>query len=385
MSLSGNAEQVGENQSARSERDVHEHEMGKVRFSFITGGNKVAQVLDYGANAERATYDQIWIADHLSDIPPDVAALDPWTVLAAIGSKTTRIRLGSGVTDAVRIHPAKLASVVATLDNLTNGRAVLGIGAGELMNVAPYGLPWEPVPSRVARVKEFLQVMKLLWASSYQKPVSFRGEFYTLDRAHVDFPPIQKPHPLIYIGCFASARMLRLAGEVADGWLPGSYNNPDSYRDRISIVRDACERAGRDFHKMDMIATVCTMVGTDQKIMTAAKEGLKKKMVFERYIARLLGVEEEMQGVPAELQYQLITPSEDSGARLKKVLENFPVSDDVIQKGVDEMMAVGTADHCIESLSRFVKAGATHINISTRVPGWENYENVAKKVMPYVS
>jgi len=376
--------QTSEDQPARTEGASSESGKARVRFSFITGGNKVQQVLDYGTSSERAGYDQIWVADHLSDIPPDLATLDPWTMLSAIGSKTNRIRLGSGVTDAVRIHPAKLASILATLDNLTNGRAVLGIGAGEVMNIVPYGLPWEPVPSRVARVKEFLHVVKLLWGSSYQKPVNFEGRFYTLNRAHVDFPPVQKPHPPIYIGCYASAKMLRLAGEVADGWLPGSYNTPDSYRDRISIVRDACERAGRDFQKMDMIATVCTMVGTDEKIMTAAKEGLKKRMVFERYIAKLLGVEGALQSVPTELQYQLITPSEESGALLKKVLESFPVPDDVIQKGVDEMMAVGTADHCVESLSRFVKAGATHINLSSRVPGWENYEVIAKKVIPYV-
>ena len=157
----------------------------KIRFSYFTPGPNPREAADKGVGAEKLGIDCVWVSDHLTDMPPAKAVYDAWTILGNIGARTTTIRLGSGVTDIQRIHPAKVAGMIATLDHLTNGRVNLGIGAGEVMNTRLFGMRWEPPDVRVSRLKESLEVMKLLWGSSIDNPVSYSGEHYRLEDAHL--------------------------------------------------------------------------------------------------------------------------------------------------------------------------------------------------------
>ncbi len=104
----------------------------KIRFSYATPGPNPREAADKGVVAEKLGIDCVWVSDHLTDMPPVSPVYDAWTMLGDIGARTTTIRLGSGVTDIQRIHPAKVAGMIATLDHLTNGRVNLGIGAGEV-------------------------------------------------------------------------------------------------------------------------------------------------------------------------------------------------------------------------------------------------------------
>src|SRR5580692_11488670 len=158
-------------------RSHNNRSRGRLKFSLGIGGT-LSSTLDQAFRAEELGYDFIWVPDHLTDIPPASAVYDAWTMLAYIGAKTSRAMLASGVTDTQRMHPAKTASTVATLDNLTGGRAVLGIGAGEVMNTRPYGMEWESADMRILRVKEYIQVVRKLWSSSFEHQVGFEGELY---------------------------------------------------------------------------------------------------------------------------------------------------------------------------------------------------------------
>src|SRR5579862_8273487 len=173
-------------------------------FSREVVGDNVDDIVSDGIEAERLGFDMVWVPDHLVDIRPLQAITDTWTTLAYIGAKTQKIKLGSGVTDIQRMHPAKIANTVANLDNLTKGRVVLGIGAGEIMNTKPYGIPFEEKSVRVRRLRENIQVIKLLWAARYEQPANFTGEFYSLNNAHLSMSPLQRPSPPIYIGAFSS-------------------------------------------------------------------------------------------------------------------------------------------------------------------------------------
>src|SRR5579872_645706 len=231
----------------------------RLNFSRELVGDNVSGIVEEAIEAEKSGYDFIWVPDHLVDIRPLLAIFDAWTTLGYIGAKTQKVKLASGVTDLQRIHPAKIANIVATLDNLTEGRAVLGIGAGEIMNTRPYGIEWQPKDVRLRRFRETLQVIRLLWSSIYEKPVDFSGEFYSLDKAHLSLAPLQK-YPPIYIGSWSSKETLRIAGELADGWYPGSQFTPEDYANKVQIVKDAARKTNRSVESLDIMASIPTFV-----------------------------------------------------------------------------------------------------------------------------
>jgi phthiodiolone/phenolphthiodiolone dimycocerosates ketoreductase len=356
-----------------------------MRFSREIGGDNIQDLIEDGLQAERWGFDQVWVPDHLVDIQPVFAIYDTWTVLAYLGAKSQSLRLGSGVTDVQRIHPAKTANIVSTLDRLTGGRAVLGIGAGEIMNTKPYGIQWEEKSIRLKRLKEYIEVVKLLWSSAYEKPVSFKGEFYSLDQAHLSLSAVQKPHPPIYIGSFSSKSTLRIAGEIADGWFPGSLNTIDSFTEKANLMRSAAMNAGRSPTELDLIASVPTFVSRNEQETGAfrkeAKESIKREMISNRYIFKALGIKDD-NSVPRELEYQHATPGPNFDKTMKLAAESFEVDDEQLEKAVDAAMAVGPKERCLNSLQKFVDAGATHIFFSNIGATRESYARIAKDILP---
>lgn len=356
----------------------------RILFSRELMSTDVHENLRDAVLAERQGFDCLWIPDHLTDIPPPTVVLDAWTALSYVGSHTKRIRVASGVTDTQRIHPAKTANIVATLDNITDGRAVLGIGAGELMNTKPYGIPWESSEMRVERVEEAIRVIRLLWSSSYDRPVSFEGEHFRLDRAHLDLSPVQKPSPPIYVGAYSSSKMLAIAGEFADGWYPAFYYTVAAYRERLGVIREAAARTGRRFDTIDRVAYVPVVIGErSPSLVRDLKRYLKRQMITNRYLFKVLGVEEALASVPKELHYQLVAPTPDYARMIDRVVERLEVPDEALERGLDEMMAIGPPDQCLGSLERFVKAGATHICVSAPLGGRADYGAIASKIIPH--
>ncbi len=355
----------------------------RILFSRELVSTDVHENVKNGVAAEKQGYDCVWVPDHLVDIQPPTAILDAWTELAYIGSHTKRVRLASGVTDTQRIHPAKTANIVATLDNITKGRAVLGIGAGEVMNTEPYGIPFESAEVRVKRVEEAIRVIKLLWTSTYEKPVSFGGEVYKLDGAHLDLLPIQKPSPPVYVGAYYSSKLLKMAGELADGWYPAFYYTVKGYRERVDMIREGARKAGRNISTIDRMALVPVVIGDKAALARRLKERLKIQMVTNRYLFKILGVEHALESVPKELHYQLVTPSTGGNRMLDKTISKLQVPDEALERGVEEMMAVGTPDQCIESLERFVKAGATHFMVNCPLPDKDDHKLISSRVMPH--
>ncbi len=353
--------------------------------------DNVDKIVADGSEAESLGFDMVWVPDHLVDIQPPQSITDAWTVLAFIGAKTQKIRLGSGVTDIQRMHPAKIANIMATLDNLTRGRAVLGIGAGEMMNTKPYGIPWEEKKIRIQRLGETIKLAKLLWSSSYSKPVNFSGEFYSLRDAHLSLSPVQKPGPPVYIGAFSSKGMLRLAGEVAEGWYPGSQNTPESFREKVDLVRDAAKKAGRSPEEIDMIASIPTIVCTDEKrraqLLVEIKQSLKTTLILSQYLIPVIGIDEKDLGgtLPKELDYQFATPGPAYDQALSEAVERLAISDDNLEKAIDRIVAFGSVDDCVSKIEKFVRAGATQIFFTNFVASRENYRQIAKEIIPRLS
>lgn len=355
----------------------------KLTFSRELTGNNIDEIVADGIEAERLGFDIAWVPDHLVDISPVQAMTDAWTTLAFIGARTQKIKLGSGVTDIQRMHPAKIANTVATLDNLTKGRAILGIGAGEIMNTRPFGIPWEEKKIRIRRLAETIRVVKLLWSSTYEKPANFGGEFYNLKEAHLSLPPVQRPGPPVYIGAFSSKGMLRLTGELAEGWYPGSQNTPEDFRKKVQLIKESASKSGRAPDQIQMIASVPTIIcDKDQNrkmLLAEIKLSLKTTIILSQYMLEMFGIKTSL---PKELDYQLATPGPVYDRALASAVEQLEVSDEALEKVIGEIIAFGTVDECLSTLEKFIRSGATQLFFANFVASRENYRRIAKEIIP---
>lgn len=215
------------------------------------------------ANVVMATasgVDSYWAADHLNSlfprsiatpgylgvarlIPKVDAQLEPWTMLGHLASRNSfgRLRLGVGVTDTNRRHPAVTAQAAATLHLISRGRAILGIGVGEREGNEPYGVDWT---KPVARFEEAVATIRALW-NSRGEPISRESPYFPLRDAVFDLPPYRGRWPEIWIAA-KGPRMLRATGRYADAWFPGLVAGPEAYASGLEAVRAAASDAGRD-------------------------------------------------------------------------------------------------------------------------------------------
>ncbi len=215
------------------------------------------RAVDQARRAEADGYDAVWWPCHLMGWHPDslwtedltpLAAVqasphvyfDPLLMMGAAGAQTERIRVGSVVTDLVRRNPAMVANQMLTLDHLTAGRAILGLGSGEAMNVVPYGLAFD---HPVARLDEGIEVIRRLWAA--EGPIDFDGRYHHLRDAVLGLRPYGERPPEIWVAAHGP-RMLSLTGRVGDGWLPTKIST-EAYGSSLARIRVAAADAGRSF------------------------------------------------------------------------------------------------------------------------------------------
>src|SRR5712692_6827534 len=189
-------------------------------------------------------------------------AADAWIYLAGMARETARIRLGTLVSPVTFRHPVVLAKMAATLDQLSNGRAELGIGAGWLEpEHHAYGFDFPAPGQRVDLVEEQLQVITGLWS---QDPFSHDGRAYHLQEAHFTPRPVQQPRPTIIVGGRStSERLPKLAAKYADEYVIGSPSLEDCRQARQKLDR-ACEKNGRDPAAVRLSAFVAICVGRTQ-------------------------------------------------------------------------------------------------------------------------
>lgn len=316
---------------------------------------KVHDFIDEGIAAEDAGFYSMWVADHFTDIPPPYEKYEPWTILAATGAKTQSIQLGSSATDSIRRHPASLAHTLATLDDLSGGRAILGIGAGEAMNVLPYGMPWEDPITRLERLAESIEVMRLLWSSTYGKPVDFSGKFYNLKNARLDLRPFKDRHIPIFIASLGSRKGLELVGKIADGWLPW-FNTPKTLADRVGIIDDAAKRAGRSPDHMEKAVIVYLIMTEDFAKQKSIIASVKPEIVLHTSAQRLKSIGYDINADKStNYSFQRCIASERDGKRAQELGERLP--DNIAR----QFVVVGSPKQCIAQLEDLVRAGATHL------------------------
>ncbi len=202
-----------------------------------------AEVQQIAHHAEATGWDGLWYADHFMPDGDDTSAPWPesWTTLAALAASVPRVRLGTLVSGNTYRHPAVLAKMAATVDHISGGRAVLGLGAGWQENEhRQYGVPFYTVPERLARLDEACQVIKRLYAET---SASFDGKHYQLEAASLEPKPLQDPLPLL-VGGGGEKVTLRITAKWADEW--NVWGDVEKLRQKMAILDRHCEEVGRD-------------------------------------------------------------------------------------------------------------------------------------------
>jgi phthiodiolone/phenolphthiodiolone dimycocerosates ketoreductase len=329
--------------------------------------------LERGIKAEKLGFDCLWFSDHLMDTGG--IRVDPWTTMGAIASRTSEIEMCAAVSDVQRIHPAKMAHMVATLADLSNGRTLCGIGAGEAMNIVPFGMEFDAPKERVERLGEAVQVAKLLWSSSPSNPASFHGKYFSLKDAWLDVP-INTGAPKVIVGALGGRRALEVAGRYGDGWVSW-LNSAETFRTKLNIAKEAARVAGRDgkaIREFRACVWVYTVLTADPNQVRKALNRAKRGLLAEGQTLKMLGFNRP-EGLGQTYQNMLV--SDEGAKRIPNVQDSVP------DEFVTQIVAAGSSSQIIERIEEFGKAGATDAMIHFVGDDPDQIESFSEKVLPH--
>jgi probable F420-dependent oxidoreductase len=207
-------------------------------------------------HAEEVGFDLVTVWDHLHGDRP---SYETWTLLTWIAASTSRISVGPNVLGLPYRNPVVTAKMAETLDRLSAGRLTMGLGAGgSNQEFEAFGLPVRSPREKIEALEEAITIIRGVW---FAPSFTFEGRHYRSLGAEIE-PKPARPIP-IWLGTYGR-RGLDLTGRMADGWLPSmSYAPPDVAREKLKVVRESAERAGRDPDTLTYAYNVSVRVGGD--------------------------------------------------------------------------------------------------------------------------
>jgi phthiodiolone/phenolphthiodiolone dimycocerosates ketoreductase len=310
------------------------------------------------AMVEQQNWSICWVPDHLRGLPPFAidAFLSPWTMLGAFTELAPDMSLGVAVTDAIRLHPAILAQNAVSLDHQSGGRFILGMGAGEKMNLAVYGFDSK---CAVSRLQESIEVMKLLWTQS--GPVNYNGRFFHLEGAVLEPKPLSQPHPPIWIAG-NGPRTRRLTADLADGWFPFPAL-PEMYRNGLADIHKHMKAIGRDPSSLAAGFWGRVFMHDDPGRISQYLGGLRGQLVLQPQVLDALGYwDAEYAGIYREQGIQpdeisLLTYDADDVAKLD-ISKMIPIISDIPEDAIKSITLAGSVEEIRKKIQAFVDAGA---------------------------
>jgi F420-dependent oxidoreductase-like protein len=214
-----------------------------LRFGLGTGNRlPVPELIRQWQTIENLGFDTAWVVDHfMASDNEDTPYLEAWTLIAALGMVTSRIRFGIMVSGNTYRNPGLLAKQALTIDHASNGRVELGIGAGWMEREhTAYSYPFPTAKERVDMFEEALQVIKSLMT---EHRTNFNGKYYQFVDAPFEPKPLQKPHIPIVSGS-SGKRSISISARYVDNW--NTRSDPDDAKQQVEWLRTAAERAGRN-------------------------------------------------------------------------------------------------------------------------------------------
>jgi 5,10-methylenetetrahydromethanopterin reductase len=269
---------------------------------------------------------------------------DMWLLFASAADKTKNIRMGPSVTHVILKEPTILAQQIATLDELSNGRAEAVISFGNLIMLSQYHIKWQG--SRpLARVREGYQVMRNFLDNGV---ITYDGEFFKYSGLFTLARPVQKKIPL-KIGAMGGPRSFQLAGEISDGIHHALGYSRENYEYVMENIKKGAQKAGRSWQELDLAAWVVWVCSEDSK---AAKETARIMVAF--YLGAMPASQVERHGIKYD--------------DLKPIFDAFGAGD--VQKAVDltspeigEKLSIsGTPEECVAKLKKdILPTGINHV------------------------
>jgi len=275
--------------------------------------------------------------------------------LSAIAAVTQNVELGTCVTDAIRRHPSNIALAAISLDRVSKGRAILGIGAGEAQNLKEFCIPFE---KPVSKWEEQIEVIHKLYESTPDNTVSYDGKYYKLEGACLQAPPIRKPRPPTYMAS-GGKRTLALTGKLGDGWLPIGYT-PPLFEDHAAQIRKSMDENNRTQEEKDnfqFALDIDVYFSEDAEESWAKMKEAVKVSLFKPEILRVHGLK-EIEGFDFVKYFTEYSMSDQTWIiKMREAATQMP--DDVARSST----AIGTPDDVIPIFERFMKAGVNHFVI----------------------
>ncbi len=323
-----------------------------MKFGLNIGYGDLERVFEWAKLADDAGFKLLTVPDHLFH-PMDnrFFARPAWNadaILGALAVSTRSISLGPAVTDTVRRHPATTAHFIATLDRISGGRAYLGIGAGEKFNFEPLDdIVWD---KPLARLREAVTVIRMLWKSTREEPANFNGEFFGLHNAWLGYKAVQQPHPPIYIGGYGP-KMRALVAELGDGWLPW-MEVPETYRQSSDEITEMAVRLGRKPQEIDRAVIVYTSVSGSEEAHAEVIRRAAASLAMRQRLLKQLG-QEELANESTDLLRATF-----AGVQADKM---YSVANRVPRDLAERLILSGKPDQVIERIAQYEKAGVRTI------------------------
>ena len=235
---------------------------GKIGFGLFSpqAAMSYKAMLDRAVNIERLGYHSLWLVDHFWNRGvPDADVLECTTMMSALSAGTEKLRIGSLVLCNSFRNPALLAKELATIDNISNGRLEVGLGAGWMdEEYRAYGYEFPSMGTRLRQLEEGVQILKAMFTA---KKSSFQGRYYTVTDAYNNPQPVQKPHPPITIGGSGEKVMLRIVAKYADRWnCPAGYR---SFEQKLGVLKQHCQAVGRDINSINISEQLLVCIGAN--------------------------------------------------------------------------------------------------------------------------
>jgi phthiodiolone/phenolphthiodiolone dimycocerosates ketoreductase len=310
-------------------------------FSIEKSFSSIAKV---AMEIERLGFDSAWIPDH---------GVDPLATLSFIAANTRKIKLGTCVLIPDHRHPSLLAREISALDNLSEGRFILGLGAGEGKEV--FGTP---VDRPVARLLETIRILKELWK---RPKVTYQGDFWEIRDCSLEMKPLQKPHPPIWIGA-SGPRMLKITARHGNGCF-GPQLIPEHYQEWLNKLCNAAKEVRRNPNEIVPAHLPFTSISRDHDIA--------------------------LKWLEPHVKWFLVWASQPPSSLLQILgyKEKWEREEDVPQEAVERCFIVGTPEECVKKLKDFVRSGVRYFVLAIRAPDEKSYFRslrlYAEEVLPH--
>jgi phthiodiolone/phenolphthiodiolone dimycocerosates ketoreductase len=326
------------------------------------------EILKCAKMSEKYNFDSIWMADHIVGMGlKRLDALETYSTLASLAMVTKNVHLGTSVTNIQTRHPAILAQTISTLDQISNGRVITGIGSGEAMSIEPFGITWD---KPVSRMEEAIRVMIKLWT---EKSINFDGKFFKLKGAFIEPKPIQKPYPPLWIAA-NSPRTMNITAKLADGWLPLVRKDYENDLKNILKVRKQVGKSSTLGRGILLYSVVAKDDDTAKHILELPAK------VFSLF--NVNGLEKSGLKIPPNFSLKKFTYSQKMITQIIEYAQKH-VPFDIIE----QQYIWGSPTNCIEKLEKWIKSGVNYFVIVAFVS--EKYREAQYKfwgnhILPYL-